>query len=390
MSAAALSPPEVRGWCPGALRPMLSGDGWVVRVRPRGGRLDRDQVADLARLARICGSGVIDLSARANIQLRGIREVAHPALLDGLAALGLVDDTPEGEARRNIVVTPFWDKDDGTRALAAGLEAALTTSDLALPGKFGFALDTGRVPVLRATSADIRIERAGDEFLVYADGAATGALATAATVGTCALELAHWFLASGGASGGRGRMARHVGDGAQMPADYRAAVVPAISPITFSPGLVPQGALLAFAFGQTDAATLDALATLGALRLTPWRMVLVEGLRALPDIAGILTDLDDPLLRVVACTGSPGCPQALAPTRALARRLAPLVPLGHTLHVSGCAKGCAHPGPALTLTATTAGFALIRHGLAADAPEALLPETDLAKALTRGRHAPHL
>ena len=25
---------EIKGWCPGALRPMLSGDGLVVRVRP--------------------------------------------------------------------------------------------------------------------------------------------------------------------------------------------------------------------------------------------------------------------------------------------------------------------------------------------------------------------
>ena len=35
MSAAA-----IKGWCPGALRPMQSGDGLVVRVRPFGGRLE--------------------------------------------------------------------------------------------------------------------------------------------------------------------------------------------------------------------------------------------------------------------------------------------------------------------------------------------------------------
>ena len=34
MSAAA-----IKGWCPGALRPMQSGDGLVVRVRPFGGRV---------------------------------------------------------------------------------------------------------------------------------------------------------------------------------------------------------------------------------------------------------------------------------------------------------------------------------------------------------------
>ena len=31
------SKPVVQGWCPGAHRPMMSGDGLVVRVRPRLG-----------------------------------------------------------------------------------------------------------------------------------------------------------------------------------------------------------------------------------------------------------------------------------------------------------------------------------------------------------------
>ena len=47
------------------------------------------------------------------------------------------------------------------------------------------------------------------------------------------------------------------------------------------------------------------------------------------------------MLRVIACTGAPGCLQAHAATRPLARALAPK--LTETLHVSGCAKGCAHP-----------------------------------------------
>jgi precorrin-3B synthase len=38
--------PLVKGWCPGALRPMLSGDGLVVRVRAYGGGLTQDQARD--------------------------------------------------------------------------------------------------------------------------------------------------------------------------------------------------------------------------------------------------------------------------------------------------------------------------------------------------------
>ena len=134
-----------------------------------------------------------------------------------------------------------------------------------------------------------------------------------------------------------------------------------------------------------------ALATLGALRLTPWRMLLVEGLQHAPlDIPGLVIQPFDARLRVVACTGAPGCLQAAAPTRALARALASSVPEGQLLHVSGCSKGCAHPSAALTLVATPAGFNLIRHGKAAAAPDllALAPET-IASHLFPVPHAPY-
>jgi precorrin-3B synthase len=110
--------------------------------------------------------------------------------------------------------------------------------------------------------------------------------------------------------------------------------------------------LIALPFGQTDSRTLSALADLAPLRLTPWRMLLLEGLNTMPDLPGLITTPTDPLLRVAACTGAPGCAQALAPVRDLARQLAPSVPEGAMLHVSGCAKGCAHPSAAdITLVA---------------------------------------
>ncbi|MEQ1672674.1 MAG: precorrin-3B synthase, partial [Hyphomicrobium sp.] len=43
---------EIKGWCPGALRPMMSGDGLVVRVRPRAGRLTMAQALGIAQAAR--------------------------------------------------------------------------------------------------------------------------------------------------------------------------------------------------------------------------------------------------------------------------------------------------------------------------------------------------
>ena len=47
--------PIIQGWCPGALRPMASGDGLVVRVRAHGGRLSQAQARGIADLALFVG-----------------------------------------------------------------------------------------------------------------------------------------------------------------------------------------------------------------------------------------------------------------------------------------------------------------------------------------------
>ena len=155
-----MAEPVIQGWCPGALRPMPSGDGWVIRVRPPGGRLTPQQAREIAWLARVHGNGVIDLSSRANIHLRGVTEQSYAPLIERLDALGLIDDNPEAEERRNIVLSPFWSANDGSVELAAALAKSLTAPDAPrLPAKFGFAIDCGPQPVLTNVSADIRLER---------------------------------------------------------------------------------------------------------------------------------------------------------------------------------------------------------------------------------------
>jgi len=391
-----MSAPKIQGWCPGALRPMLSGDGLVVRLRPRGGRLTQGQVTGIADLAARHGNGLIDLSTRANVQIRGVGEASHPALIDGLGALGLIDDSLAVETRRNIVVQPFWVEGDDTRTVAAGLERALIAADApATPGKFGHAVDCGAGPVLSATAADIRIERDEHGLVVRPDGAATAARATAQTAPALALELARWFLASGGAPAGRGRMAAHLARGAVLPDAFRAVQVgPRAAAAPPLPGPVPPGCLVAFEFGQMTAETLSLLAGTGPIRVTPWRMLLIEGRAAPPAIPGVITGPGNPLLNVYACTGAPGCPQAHVATRDLARRLAPALPPGGVLHVSGCTKGCAHPGAAaLTLVGEPGGtLALIRDGTAADPPRrhGLNPEALVPDTLTEAPDAPQL
>ncbi|GHC62625.1 precorrin-3B synthase [Neogemmobacter tilapiae] len=404
--------PEIKGWCPGALRPMLSGDGWVVRVRPMAGRLTQEQAAGIAGLALAHGNGWLDLSSRANLQIRGVTEATHTPLIEGLRALGLLDATPEAETRRNVLVTPFWVAGDGVRELALALSQALVASDLALPAKFGFAVDCGESPVLRGASADVRLERDDMGLILRADGLAWGWRVSTDQAVPMALQLAQWFLDSGGSQDGRGRMAAHLADPDQvlalqgcfptatvaqpplpssptrgeerpgLPLDARVTKVQS-APLPprgggmgrggAAPGTCPAGFLTGLAFGQMRAETLAHLASLGPLRLTPWRMVLIEGVNQAPEDPDLITDPADPLLRVVACTGAPGCPQAHQPTRPLARQLAPHLPRGKALHLSGCAKGCAHPAACdLTLTAAPGGFHLGRNSKAGlDGP--LLP-----------------
>ncbi|GGW35310.1 precorrin-3B synthase [Gemmobacter lanyuensis] len=369
--------PVVQGWCPGALRPMMSGDGLVVRVRPRLGRLRADQARGIAQLAAVYGNGLIDLSARANVQMRGVTEAGHAALIAGLRALDLVDETVAQETRRNIIVQPFAVEGDETLRIAADLAARLAQADAPeLPGKFGFAVDAGPVRVLEGTACDIRIERHDDALWVRPDGTRLGVRVGADEAAAAAVDLARWFLEMGGVRDGRGRMAALMArQGVVLP--FAATGLPDAPAVPApAPGPCAGGWLVAFEFGQMQAETLATLADLGDLRVTPWRMLLVEGAGQAPALPGVITNPADPMLRVVACTGAPGCVQARAATRPLARALAPH--LDRPLHVSGCAKGCAHPTAAdLTLTATSGGFALIRGGTAADAPLSLHSEAAL-------------
>lgn len=366
---------KVQGWCPGALRPMESGDGLVVRIRPRFGRFSAGQLVRIAEASLTHGNGTVELTARANLQLRGVTARSHAPLLQVLEELGLLDADPAVEARRNVVISPFVTED----ALVQELYDAIAQGP-ELPGKFGFAIDTGHPRVLAETSADIRIEAADGGLILRPDGAERGIEVTRETAVPKAMELVDWFLSTGGVTEGRGRMAAHL---KRQKLPFETTILPAPDTVEPAPGQTGHGALIAFEFGILRAEVLARLSMYAPeIRMTPWRMVLLPG-AALPDLAEAIT-APDPRLKVYACTGAPGCPQALQETRALAQRLAPLAK--GKLHVSGCGKGCAHPGPADTvLTATRTGFVLAHHakagaeGLAVNACE--LTDETLCKAL---------
>jgi precorrin-3B synthase len=358
---------------------MESGDGLVVRVRPFNGRLTSKQAHGLAELATAHGNSLMDISSRANIQLRGVTQASYPNLINGLSDLSLLDATPEIEARRNIIVTPFWQPGDATETLCIAL-----TKDLAkdtaptLPHKFGFAIDTGPKPVLQNASADIRLERDTDgTLLISADGASVARpISEEAAIGGM-IERAHWFLKQ---RANETRMAKLLARTGSLPQDHsRPRPSQTYQP---KPGTTAQGVLVGIAFGQISAETLATLANHGSLRLTPWRMVLVETSDNLTAIDGVITNPNDPLLNITACTGAPRCTQGHIQTRTLARQFAPHA-RANQIHISGCTKGCAHPKPApLTITGTPDGLNLIHNGRASDTPtQTGLTADQLIKAL---------
>ena len=256
----------------------------------------------------------------------------------------------------------------------------------ALPGKFGFAIDLGpRVRHLHNESADIRVETAWDDLIVRADGASSGRrVADVAEAAALAIGMARWFVASGGVGpDGRGRMRDHLARGAVLPEALSGDVPP--SPPARREGLP---ALVTPAFGQIATTTLRrlALCVAGDLGVTPWRAFHLPQMpnpASLRRVGGLILDRDDPRLRAAACTGAPGCAQAQGATHALAERLAPGLGPGQTLHVSGCAKGCAHPGPAsVTLVALAPGrYGLVLDGTAADPATPIPADVSLVSLL---------
>ena len=408
MSATMLRRPQAphrKGWCPGALRPMETGDGLLARVRAPRGRLSLDQAAALADAALRCGNGAIGLSSRANLHLRGVSERTLPGLHARLEAAGLIDTDPEIERLRNIVASPLDDLDP--EALldlgpsVAALKRRLKADEALrrLPAKFSFVFDAqGRLP-LGDVEADVRFEASRDRTLaIYLGGDdALAAQCAPAEAGDVAARLGFAFLALAGAGEAAPRRMRalveRTGSSAvfaeanceTMPRarSQRRVVLRDILGVREFGAAVVVGA--AARFGEIDAVRFQSLIerarALGAsrLRLTPWRAFLIAGLdprgaeALVHSIAelGFIVDADDPRLRIAACPGAPACMHGHRSVRDDATRWAAALPKGEgvILHVSGCAKGCAKPTTtAATFTATATGYDCILAGRAGDPP----------------------
>lgn len=399
--------PEIKGWCPGAFAPMPSGDGLLIRAKSVGSRMSAVQAHEIASIAEACGNGLIDLSQRAQLQLRGVSEATIAEAMRRLKAIGMLAPNADAERVTNVIASPLAGLAPtafDANAMAATLADALQSDAAlrALPPKFLFLLDDGGPLSLADAEADIRIEAiTTDEVAIRIAGVCNRAVIVPVNEAlSIALRFARAFVELRDRHANAFKRVRALVEalGADaLPDAARLSLRACDETCAPAPRAEIFGAqrcgAVAFAgvgapFGRWRADELAAAADFarregtGELRLTPWRALLIVtphdyGARRVVARArdrDLITSAEDARLAVIACPGAPECPQAVAETRAHVHDLAPLAQKiggadGVGLHLSGCAKGCARQSASpITLLACADGFDLIENGGADSAP----------------------
>ncbi|VBN60980.1 nitrite/sulfite reductase domain-containing protein [Burkholderia pseudomallei] len=389
--------------CPGLVRIVAARDGGLCRIKLPGGALTAAQARAVAAVARAFGSGVIEATNRANLQVRGVKagreasasraliDAGLGPLMDGASAASLEACAAARDDVRNVMLSPTAGRDPDalvdSAALAARLLAMLQTEPrcAALSPKFSVLLDGGERLAALDHPHDIWLSALRDvhgapvdtQFAIglagcppvdggqAAPGApCAGALAAVAPEHAveCVRALVTSFveLAPAGATRMRELLATCPPDA--FLSHVESNILPERDPARCAVGAQPP-------LGRLDAAALAALAALadthgdGTLRITPWQGVMLPAVaraaapEALARLAalGFVCDAAAPLAHIVACAGSRGCARSPADTKAHALALAARLAAPVDVHVTGCARSCALPHAAAhTLVASAA------------------------------------
>jgi len=388
------------------MRIVPARDGGLCRIRLAGGELSAAQARVIAEASSEFGSGFIDATNRANLQVRGVREDLQDALVSRLIEAGLGPETAASDDLRNVMLSPLAGLDPHALLDTVPLAAELTRQmqrDVrlqALSPKFSVLLDGGEQLAMLDHPHDVWLSAVSNHEMAFGLGgcpptrsADRPALATVSPSHAPALigAILHAFLDLASPEHTRmrdlltacsiddflgnvqGRLdfalttGRERNEWRRLPSDAR---------LRF--GTQAQGTQAAVCvgaqipLGRLDAATLTSLAGLAQrLRLTPWQSVMLldvppeEASNVLAQLAalGLATRHDAPIARLVACTGSQGCAKGLADTKADARQLARLIPFAADVHLSGCSRSCAaaHRVETTLLAVAPGHYDLYRH-----------------------------
>lgn len=377
-----------------------AADGGLARVRVPGGVLTPHRFRTLAIAAAELGDGGLELTSRANVQVRGLQAGQEQDLAERLGSAGLLPSETH-ERVRNIIGSPYQDGREllDVPAVASELDVLLCrTPRLAeLPGRFLFAVDDGRADVaslgadvglLALSTGAVMLILAGADSgvrLAPRDGSRAAVLAAEAFLDAKAdRDSPVWRITE--LDGGVRRIAERVSAELDVARVDPVPVLPAPPATHAQVGEVfrrnGRVALAAGApLGRLSADQVDIIIAAsdaaGELRLTPWRTVVVPGLPE-DEAARWLSDLDargllvDPLseqVGVTSCTGHPGCAKAIADVRkdakrALRRPAADAGPAGALpVHWAGCERRCGRPqGRVVEVLATEAGYEISLDG----------------------------
>jgi precorrin-3B synthase len=380
--------------CPGALALHQAVDGSLARIRIPGGILSATALLGLAELAAELGDGRLELTSRANLQLRGLDAAAATKLATRIQALGLLPSLAH-ERVRNILGSPLSGLDGlghaDTTDLVQSLDRDLCSSArlAELPGRFLFGVDDGRGDIT-GTGADVnlmaitatKIQLWPGNFAVDTAHAASAAIALAEAfldereAHPDPADQAAWRIAE-------------LADGPRLVAlralhRLRARGIQALpcEPTKFTApprplgvaaqrnGLhslavqVPLGRLL-----PEQARAIAEVSGRRGIRITPWRSIVVtdiaDPVAASGSVrnAGLGIEDTSPWLGVTACAGRPGCAKALADVQndaraaAVAARPAEKGATSLPVHWSGCSRRCGRPaGTSVDVLATDTGY----------------------------------
>ncbi|WP_236674195.1 precorrin-3B synthase [Paraburkholderia hospita] len=398
--------------CPGLLRIVPALDGGICRVKLAGGELSATQAFAIAGAIDEHASGIVDITNRANLQLRGVKHGHEDALIAALLDAGLGPQNIEhafADDVRNVMISPATGRDANalfdTTALTGDLLTLLQsdTRFAALSPKFSLMLDGGERLMMLDHPHDIWFsamphpERSDVLFAfglagcppVVAEHESALAAVTASDLATFTRALVHTFLDLAAPDDTRMRdlLTSHSIESIIKHAERKCGVQALRDASIERWRREPADASRRLgahrqndrqrwyvgaqpALGRINSAVLRGLAELThgnervTLRMTPWQSVLLTDidpanldatLRKL-EALGLATTSENPLTRVIACTGSTGCAKSHADTKADALKLAAHVPEHTQVHLSGCPRSCAaaHRAP-YTLLAVADG-----------------------------------
>lgn len=346
-----------RGACPSLSAPMQTGDGLLVRLSPADGRLTPQQLAGIARAAARHGNGLIEITARGKLQIRGLTRDSAGALADDITGLGVAfhdGATVETGPLAGLDVEEILDP----RPLAGMIRAGSNPFAGRLAPKLSVVVDGGGALGLDGLLTDIRLLAEYGGWRLLTGNRDYGVLNEEAAA-TATLDLLALLAQDGGRAAGLDD-AHLAGLGLTVRQTPRREAAPLRLPVgdfLLGDGSTAHG--FALPFGQIDSGRLEGLAQAaheaGEMRLARGRGLLVLGLgeeqaatlRAFAAAQGFITAPDDPRLRIVACAGAPACRSGRLATKAIAeaiaRDLSGLLPTNRLIQISGCAKRCSAP-----------------------------------------------